>query len=393
MNILIVTPFPVAKSMSGKYVKDIASFLTAKGNRVHVVNIDSVATEYNEPYTVETLLCNNDTVGFTFPCFTTHPHTETTFHQLLEAQINDYANFLRDHFSRIIEEFKPDIIHSQYLWISSAILAGISQVPVIATSFGNEIHALDEDARYAKAVNFAVEKSRYIVAPSKQIEMQLRARFDLDSIKLKLIYKGYDDDIYQFIEGKEEMYREYFAIPSSCKQAVLYADRLDYMKGIDLFLQAARTIISKREDICFIIVGSGDFLNDVKDAVEEYHGKILYFPSVTDEEKPLLYHISSICVMPVRFEQFGINALQSFAMGTPVVSSQYGELQHFVNSENGRTLAELDSEQLSASIEELLESNFKEKASFFCHQFAERNYSKSSSLKLIVKLYEYTLAE
>ncbi len=395
MNILYFTPFPIIKSSSGVYVQNLAEYFTSHGHNVLIVNIDNEEQIYDEkPYHIITINFKRH-ANFNFPCFTTHPHTDTTFYALNANQIETYKKVLIENMKNIIDEFNPDIIHSQYLWINSCILGKISNTPLVVTSFGSELHAYNEDQRYKDDVLECVDKARFIIAPSKQIELDLRKEFStLDSVKLKLIYKGFDDNLYQFIdEEKKEIYKKYFGIDEKFKYIIFFNDNLTHIKGIDIFLQTAKKLAKEREDICFVIVGQGDYKNEVQKTVEEYHGKIFYFPEITNEEKPLLFYISDITVIPSRFEKFGINALESFAMGTPVIANKVGEFQNFVNNENGRLIENLNEQLLIENINELINIDFKKSCSFFCYQFAQRNYSMSSAHKLINKLYDYALSE
>lgn len=393
MKILIVTPFPLIASSSGVYARDIARFMSSAGHEVLVVNVDNREIAYEEPFEVKTIMFKEAPVEFDFPCFTTHPHTENTFFSLSKDQLELYAAHMNEKLFDAINTFKPDIIHSQYTWLSSSLIGDMSSVPLITTSFGNEVHFMQQDIRYANYVSNSIEKSRFVIAPSKQVELILRESFGLDAVKLKLIYKGYDDDLFKFIDGNEATYKEYFGISDKCSKIVLYNDQLTYMKGIDVFLKTARTILSEREDVCFLIVGSGDFLSEVQKFKEEFSRNTIVVTSIAEEEKPPLLHISDVTVIPSRFEQFGINALQSFAMGTPVISSGIGELPFFINSENGKVISEIDENAFADAIKSALDKDIKSKSSFFCHQFASRNYSKTSGLMLLAKLYEYTLNE
>lgn len=393
MNILYTSPFPLEKSSSGLYTSDLAGDFASHGHNVLAVNIDNGKTAYERNYKVITIPFGKPFMDFEFPCYTTHPSTSNKFYAMSDSDIKTYTEYLETAYEKIIKAFKPDIIHSQYLWINTAIIARLTDVPVITTSFGNEIHTAKEDLRYMDYLQEAVKQSSYIVAPSKQIEQELRKEFQLDSIKLKLIYRGFNDDIFKFIEGKQQMYREYFSINSQCPKIVLFRDTLSHIKGFDIFLKSARKLSVERGDICFVIIGKGEYQNQVTELCKEDPKHFIYYPQITVEEQPLINHIADIHVMPVRFEKFGISALESLAMGTPVLSSDIGELSYFINENNGMKIKDIDDIKLADAIEKMLIESFKEKVSFFCYQYANRNFSRSSGLKFIKKLYEYATDE
>ncbi len=393
MNILYITPFPLEKSSTGTYIKELARYFSFHGHNVLVINIDNEKKKYERPYKVITIPFSKPYLDIEFPCFTTHPNTSNKFYSMTDNQIQKYENYLKKAFEKIIEVFKPDIIHTQYLWINSAIICDITDKPVIVTSFGNEIQTSEKNIRYQKYVKNTVENSSFIIAPSKQIEKELRDTFNLDSIRLKLIYRGYNDDIFKFIEDKQQMYREYFSIHKQCEKIVLYHDNLSHIKGIDIFMKTANSILESRNDICFIVIGKGEYSEEVKKIAIKYDRNFLYFPAMTTEEQPLINHISDLHVMPVRYEKFGIKALESLAMGTPVLTSDIGELAYFINDNNGRKLSDTSEDTLKRNINEMLNNNFKKDVSFFCYQYAQRNYSKSAGLKLISKLYDYAISD
>ncbi|HAF07525.1 MAG: glycosyltransferase family 4 protein [bacterium] len=394
MRVLIVTPFPLVASQSGIYSKDIATYLSNEGDEVLVVNFDNENTQYNENFKITTLFFGNNKIPFKFPCFTTHPHTDKNFYQMTLQEIDLYQKYLNITFSKIIDYFNPDIIHSQYLWINTKVIGDIKKdIPLVSTSYGNEIQTAFEDIRYEDYLNKAVENSRFIIAPSKQIELILREKFKLDAVKLKLIYKGYDDDQFKFIDDNFDVYRDYFGISDEIKHIVLFPESLNYMKGADISIGCAKKILELRNDICFIFMGKGDFRKEVESLVKSDHKHYLYFPDLTYEEKPTIFHLADLVVLPLRFEQFGTTVLQSFAMGTPVLSSEVGELKFFVNNENGKVIKDINVENFYKGIIEMVENNFKEKCSLFCHQYAFRNFSKNSGLALIKKLYEYAINE
>ncbi len=393
MNILYITPFPLEKSSSGIYLEELSRYFSFHGHNVLTINIDNERKKYDRPYKVITIPFSKPYLDIEFPCFTTHPNTSNKFYSMTDTQIHIYENYLKKAFQKIIEVFKPDIIHTQYLWINSAIICEITDKPIIVTSFGNEIQTSEKNVRYKKYVKNAVENSSFIIAPSKQIEKELRDAFGLDSIKLKLIYKGYNDDIFKFIEDKQQMYKDYFSIHKQCKKIVLYHDNLSHIKGIDIFMKAANKILESRNDICFIVIGKGEYSEEVKKLAIKYSKNFLYFPAMTTEEQPLINHISDLHVMPVRYEKFGIKALESLAMGTPVLTSNIGELAYFINDNNGRKLSDTNEDFFTKNINEMLNNDFKKNVSLFCYQYAQRNYSKSAGLKLISKLYDYALSD
>ncbi|MDY6786499.1 MAG: glycosyltransferase family 4 protein [candidate division WOR-3 bacterium] len=391
MKILYLTPFPIVKSSSGLYTKNLAGYFLSHGHNPVIINIDNENYKYDEDVKIMTIPFSKIT-DFEFPCFTTHPHTNNKFYTMNDSQIHKYHNILKQSYEKIITSFEPDIIHSQYLWVNAAIVGEITDIPQIVTAFGNEINAVRKDLRYKEYVDNAIESATYIVAPSKQIEQSIKKDFGLDRAKLRQIYSGYDDANFKFIEGKTDTYREYFSISSSCSHLILFHDNLSQIKGFGLFLDASKQLLEKRDDVCFIVSGKGEYKQQLDKAMEAHPKHYIYFENLTDEEIPLINHIADVKVMPVRYERFGTKALEALAMGTPVIASDAGEMPYFINENTGVIIEDINSVKLADAMNRMVTVS-KDHFSLFCHQYAERNYSKSAGLKLMNRLYKHTLNE
>ncbi|MDQ3279842.1 MAG: glycosyltransferase family 4 protein [Acidobacteriota bacterium] len=108
------------------------------------------------------------------------------------------------------------------------------------------------------------------------------------------------------------------------KRVLLTVGRLDpdeRSKGFDQVLEVLREL---PQDVVYMIAGGGnDFTRLQKKAVELGVGKRVIFTGLFQEaDKPDLYNLADVYVMPSRGEGFGFVFLEAMACGVPVIGSK-----------------------------------------------------------------------
>ena len=141
MRVLIINHFPLVGSGSGVYVSDIAKSLTSKGHEVCIIMPENT-TRFSKITKVKihpVYFKRNEKIDkqldFNFPCMDPHPRSSFLFHNMNDIQIKQYENAFRMAIEEEIEHFKPDVIHSQHIWIISGLLNDYN-IPYIITSHG-----------------------------------------------------------------------------------------------------------------------------------------------------------------------------------------------------------------------------------------------------------------
>ncbi len=139
------------------------------------------------------------------------------------------------------------------------------------------------------------------------------------------------------------------------KDYILFLGRFSYYKGIFVLLDAIEQI---DESIPFVIVGSGELSEEIKEKVNKSKNNILLIDRfVTDDEKKYLLKNSKFMVFPSIYpsEAFGILQLESMIYSKPVINTSLptGVPWVSVNQETGLTVDINDSTQLAKAINEL----------------------------------------
>ena len=394
MKVLLINQFPLFGGGSGIYTKNLAKSLTALGHEVQII-IPENTTEIEKIEGVEInpvfFKYKEEILGqlpFNFPCFTTHPRSSLTFNQLTDEQLKMYENAFRLKIKEVIEEFKPDIIHSGHIWILSSIATEFN-IPTIVSSHGTDILGHKEWKRFHKYSNKVIDKCKNIITISESNNEQVLQEFPKAKSKLVSIVNGYDQDIFYKKEYNKEKVLKEIGINKTYDNIVLLSGRLVHVKGIDILLEAAK--IYEKENILTLIAGEGILHKELEEQAKELNLKNVFFLGAQTQEKlNKLYNIADITVLASRYEGLALVILESLACGTPVVVTNIEAMLRFMKKDFGVIVEKENPEALAEGIINTL----KEKDKYDTNKIVEymkNNYSTDVLIKKIIELYKIYL--
>jgi D-inositol-3-phosphate glycosyltransferase len=116
---------------------------------------------------------------------------------------------------------------------------------------------------------------------------------------------------------------------------ILFVGRIEPLKGIDRLLRAVNSL--RGEETCrLIIIGGDPRSREEIDRLKTLSARLriqdlVDFPGrVSQGRLPLYYSAADVTVVPSYYESFGLVALESLASGTPVVSTNVGDIQNII---------------------------------------------------------------
>ncbi len=246
---------------------------------------------------------------------------------------------------------RPDVFYGNRVLASGwAIPAGIAtRRPVVLHEHGYA----DLGARRIDLLNRHVDRflmiSRFVAAPW--------LADGLDPAKVEVVHNGIDPAEYP-VGGLEERAatRRALGLPPEAF-VVAYVGRLDAEKGVDVLLEAWRTLDREAEDARLLVVGSsvvdrdgGAHLSRLRRLADD---DVVFLPARRDVVTPL--HAADVAVVPsVWDEPFGRSVIEGLATGRPVIATRVGGIPEILVGPLERLLVERgDVRGLAARLSEL----------------------------------------
>lgn len=391
MRILLINHFPLVGSGSGVYVMNIAKSLEKKGhdvciimpeNTTEIMNIDNVKIHsvfFKRNEIIEGQL------DFNFPCMDPHPRSDFLFDNMTELQIKQYEEAFRNAIEEELEEFQPDIIHAQHIWIISGLLKDYS-IPYIITSHGAEFITYKKTNIFDNYGNNAVDGCKKIIAISDDNMEEIIDKFPNARDKIAFIKNGYNSqDFFMEDLNKTEILKR-FSIDEKFEKIVLFVGRISKMKGLDILIKAVN--IYETEKTLTIIVGDGEFRNELNVLIEELKLKnVVFLGSKNHEDLRLLYNTADVLVLPSRKEALPLVAIEALACGTPAIVTNQSGMDSIINKDVGLIFEMDNARMLAEKVSLILDKKIVFDKNRIAN-YAKNKYSQEIFMDKLLNLYE-----
>lgn len=281
-----------------------------------------------------------------------NPRNESgvTFKDLSFEQFNLYQSEFKTQIKKVIDEFQPDIIECQHIWLMAHVIHELG-VPYCVTAHHSDQMGYEYDARMQPFAQSAAIYAKYVFTISEYVHKEVLELYDVPADKVILLPNGYDKKVFceKPVNRAKFLAELGVNIPDDA-DIVTFAGKLSRTKGIDTIL-AANCLLNNPK-IHLLMFGAGDIQAIVDDCKHEHALERLHFvghqpPKIVAQA----HNIAKISIMPSRSEGFGMAGLEAMGCGLPLIATENTGAESFAV---GKIIASENPEQLANGIVELL---------------------------------------
>ena len=144
-KILVLYDFPLKGGGSGAFIKDLSLRLQERGFEVAVALPDKRQVHHD----IKQFNINLPQI----PVFIGRPGLEKSkkYNELTGREIAELYTAYLNQVTKIVQEYKPDLIHAHHLFLSAWVanfIRGIYGIKFIMTSHGSDLHVIGSDPRF-----------------------------------------------------------------------------------------------------------------------------------------------------------------------------------------------------------------------------------------------------
>jgi glycosyltransferase involved in cell wall biosynthesis len=165
----------------------------------------------------------------------------------------------------------------------------------------------------------------YLVTGAGTLALDYEEHYGIPIEKIKVMNNWIDIDRFLNVPDKTALRKE-LKLPED-KKIIFFAHRLSSRKGSHMILPVASEILSERKDVLFVIAGTGQDEEMLRERVRRntvLRGGVVILGAVPNREIQKYLATADIFFMPSQEEGFPRALLESMAAGVPSVSSDVG---------------------------------------------------------------------
>lgn len=282
----------------------------------------------------------------------------------LDGHVLDIAGSIQAHCAS--SQLRYDLVHSHY-WLSGLVgnvlkekwhVPHITMFHTLAAIKNNLGLGTLEPAFRISHERDIIARCDLIIASTTRERCELVNKYGAPFERISVVPCGIDSSLFRPVD--KDAARK--ALGLNSVPTLAFVGRMDPLKGLANLLNAVSGLGEREKFHLLVIGGDGprepefrhmlDMINELR-----IGDRVIPIGSVPHQDMYLYYNAADYCVIPSYYESFSLVALESLACGTPVISTDVGEVRDMAALCPGsRILSDNSEATLAAHIEAALQS-------------------------------------
>ncbi|MCF8045834.1 MAG: glycosyltransferase family 4 protein [Desulfarculaceae bacterium] len=337
MKILHVISQPPDFTGSGKYLAAIAEKAACKGHQNFLAAGVQGAFEPDSSVIPgeNTRFVRFDGCDLDFPVAgmsDAMPYESSIFSGLTGHQLQCYENVFETAIREAVDRFRPDIVHTNHLWIVSAIARRVAKdIPVVTLCHGTCLrqHSLCPDI--SASIRPFLEQIDRVMVLSEYQKREVLGRGLVRPEQIDVVGGGYNQSLFAYQDK-----------PFKGTVELLYAGKLSRAKGVPWLLRSLFRIRDLPWRLHLAGDGAGEEKEECLNLAGELGNRVVVHGSLSHEKLAALMKTSHIFVLPSFFEGLPLVLMEALACGCRIVTTSLEGTREVLGGADSRLASMVD---------------------------------------------------
>lgn len=242
------------------------------------------------------------------------PYPSSVWSDLGEAELAAYRAAWRHRLAAVIDVFRPDVIHTNHVWLVSALLKDVAPgIPAVATCHATGLRQLELCPRLADEVIAGCRRLDRFCVLREDHRDALVARLGIDPERVAVVGAGFRTDVF----GGPA------AAAAERRGRLLYAGKTSAAKGVPTLLDAFTRLAASNPHLRLDVAGggAGPEAEALQARMDALGPQVVRHGAVDQAALADLMRRSAVFVLPSLYEGVPLVLAEAAACGCRVVAT------------------------------------------------------------------------
>jgi glycosyltransferase involved in cell wall biosynthesis len=235
----------------------------------------------------------------------------------------------------VLSEFKPDIIHTGYVWQVGILAALRNFHPHLSMPWGSDILTEpDESFIKKKLVAKVMKQSDHIQCDADFVKQKIISDYGLPKEKITVFPWGIDLKLFK--KEDKQSARSRLNIDSN-KFVVIYNRHLEPVYGVNDLLEGFKEFAADKEDVLLLMLSEGSQRNTAVKFIAEnkLEEKVNLVGRVVNSELPVFLSSADVYISTSLSDGSSLSLLEAMACGLGIIVTDVPAIKEWVGKDNG----------------------------------------------------------
>ncbi|UTJ05864.1 glycosyltransferase family 4 protein [Arcobacter roscoffensis] len=257
------------------------------------------------------------------------PYKSTKYSDIDETMYNMYEKEFKKVIKKAVEEFKPDVVISNHIWLLSTFIKDLyPNLKTLVLCHGTDLRQMELSKHLLPIVKEKIPKCDYLFALNSVQAQSIKNLYDVEDEQVITSGSGYNPQMFFPIKREKNK-----------KVKITYVGKIANAKGLPHLINAIEnTTNCEHLELNLIGKGSGDESKNIIESIKTKKADIKYLGALPQNELENQLRHSDIFILPSFYEGLPLVVIEALASGAKVIATDLPGLDDFL----GDKIKELD---------------------------------------------------
>ncbi len=267
-----------------------------------------------------------DELPFAIPGMTDQmPYESTVYSQMTEEMIISFKDVFLTKLKSIIDDFKPDLILCNHLYLLTALVRdNFPTHKVACICHGTDLRQIKKNPLENNFIKNNIRNLDIIFALHEEQKEDIAITYGVDKHKIEVIGSGYNNSIFYDMKLNKD----------TNHINLIYAGKINQKKGVMNLVKSLENLPYEKDKLTLKLAGGNgnkEEYNMLLDLINHCKYPVKLLGKLNQQELAYEFNSSDIFILPSFFEGLPLVLIEALACGLKVISTDLPGIKDWMN--------------------------------------------------------------